>query len=48
MALSLQPESSGTRTNESGHRRLKMSQTIEEKNKPLVLEAFDALFNRRD
>ena len=25
-----------------------MSQTIEEKNKALVLEAFDALFNKRD
>ena len=25
-----------------------MSQTIQEKNKALVLEAFDALFNRRD
>jgi aryl-alcohol dehydrogenase-like predicted oxidoreductase/predicted SnoaL-like aldol condensation-catalyzing enzyme len=27
---------------------MKMSQTIEERNKALVLEAFDALFNRRD
>src|SRR5216117_2440753 len=27
---------------------MKMSQTIEEKNKALVLEAFDTLFNRRD
>ena len=25
-----------------------MSQTIEEKNKALVLEAFDTLFNKRD
>jgi len=25
-----------------------MSQTIQEKNKALVLEAFDALFNKRD
>jgi hypothetical protein len=25
-----------------------MSRTIQEKNKALVLEAFDALFNRRD
>jgi len=27
---------------------MKMSPTIQEKNKALVLEAFDALFNRRD
>jgi predicted SnoaL-like aldol condensation-catalyzing enzyme len=26
----------------------KMSQTIEEKNKELVLKAFDTLFNKRD
>jgi hypothetical protein len=27
---------------------MKMSQTIEEKNKALVLKAFDTLFNKRD
>jgi predicted SnoaL-like aldol condensation-catalyzing enzyme len=31
-----------------GSRRIEMSQTIESKNKALVLEAFDTLFNRRD
>ena len=29
-------------------RRITMSKAIEEKNKALVLEAFDTLFNRRD
>ena len=29
-------------------RRIKMNQTIEEKNKDLVLKAFDTLFNKRD
>jgi predicted SnoaL-like aldol condensation-catalyzing enzyme len=29
-------------------RRIKMKQTIESKNKTLVLEAFDTLFNKRD
>src|ERR1700694_2452489 len=29
-------------------RRIQMSQTIESKNKALVLEAFDTLFNKRD
>src|SRR5713226_2942610 len=29
-------------------RRTKMGQTIESKNKALVLEAFDTLFNKRD
>src|SRR5260370_18365164 len=29
-------------------RRIKMNQTIEEKNKTLVLKAFDTLFNKRD
>jgi hypothetical protein len=28
--------------------RIEMSQTIESKNKALVLEAFDTLFNKRD
>jgi hypothetical protein len=28
--------------------RTKMSETIESKNKALVLEAFDTLFNKRD
>src|SRR5438445_9630884 len=28
--------------------RIKMNQTIEEKNKELVLKAFDTLFNKRD
>jgi len=30
------------------NRRIEMSQTIEAKNKALVLEAFDTLFNKRD
>ena len=32
----------------NGRRRITMSKAIEEKNKALVLEAFDTLFNRRD
>jgi hypothetical protein len=28
--------------------RIKMNQTIEEKNKELVLKTFDTLFNKRD
>src|ERR671910_1880198 len=32
----------------NGGRRITMSKQIEEKNKALVLEAFDTLFNQRD
>src|SRR4051794_7267496 len=38
-----------TRDRNAGGRRIKtMSQTKQERNKALVLEAFDALFNKRD
>src|SRR6266853_3407310 len=37
-----------TRAAHPSGRRIKMNQTIEEKNKALVLKAFDTLFNKRD
>src|ERR1700686_556979 len=37
-----------TRAAQRSGRRIKMNQTIEEKNKALVLKAFDTLFNKRD